>query len=329
MIGENEIIGPNVEEYKGIIGASPEMKKIFETLELIEKCESPVLIEGESGTGKELLAAIIHYNSPRKDNLFVIQNCSTISDELLNAMIFGQEENCFADNISGRRGLLEIADGGTLFLDEIGNIGTGLQEKLLSVLESGTFYREGSAEQQNVNTRIITSTNKGLKKQVDQGLFRKDLFYRINTLHLTMPTLRERKEDIGLLISHFLESHAEIHGVERKNINLDVIELLMSYKWPGNVRELKNVINRMIIISGKSGPIERKHVPKEILSILTKPVSSCVNNSHKLRDALKLLEKKIIEERLKDANWNKTMASVELGISRSSLNNKIVEHNLQ
>jgi DNA-binding NtrC family response regulator len=244
------------EKYKGIIGTSPEMKKVFDKLEVVKNYETPVLINGESGTGKELLAAIIHYNSPRKNNLFVIQSCLAISGTLLGPILFGQEN----------KGLLEIADGGTLFLDEIGDMCLDVQEKLLRVLESGTFYREGDTHQQDVNTRIIVSTNKNLKKLVEQGLFCKDLYSRLNILSLTIPTLRERKEDITILINHFLESYAEIHEVEKKDINQDVIRLLKAYQWPGNVRELKNVVERMIISSGNNKTIECKHAPEEIMN---------------------------------------------------------------
>src|SRR3972149_5450373 len=188
------------EKYKVIIGISPAIKRVFDDLELIERSESPVLIEGESGTGKELIAAAIHYNSPRKDKIFVIQNCSAFSDTLLNSELFGHEKGSFTGAVSEKKGLFEIADKGTLFLDEIGDMNIEIQARLLRILEDGSFYRVGGTEQKKANVRIITATNKPLKELIKQGLFRKDLLYRINTIHPPLPPLKERKEDILLLI---------------------------------------------------------------------------------------------------------------------------------
>lgn len=175
------------EKYKGIIGTSRSMKKIFTLLDLIEESESPVLIEGETGTGKELIAAAIHYNSPRRDKMFVIQNCSAFSDSLLSSELFGHEKGSFTGAISEKKGLFDIADKGTLFLDELGDMNLEAQARLLRVLENGTFCRVGGTEQKKVDIRIIAATNKELSNQIKKGLFRKDLFYRINTFHIDLP----------------------------------------------------------------------------------------------------------------------------------------------
>lgn len=319
------------EKYKGIIGVSSAMKKVFDTLELIERSESPVLVEGESGTGKELIAAAIHYNSPRKNKIFVIQNCSAFSDTLLNSELFGHEKGSFTGAIAEKKGLFEIADKGTLFLDEIGDMNMEIQAKLLRVLEDGSFYRVGGVEQKKSNVRIIAATNKGLSGLVERGLFRKDLFYRINTIHVILPPLRERKEDILLLIDNFLDYYAISCNGGKKELNQAVRELLQAYHWPGNVRELKNLIERLVLMSGTSKTIEVSHIPREILPAGLSPGSHThtVTNHDTLANALKALEKTMVSDALQRAQWNKTHASRELGISRASLNNKIMEFDIQ
>jgi len=317
------------EKYKAIIGNSPIIKEVFDTLELIENYESPVLVEGASGTGKELLSVAIHYNSPRKDGMFVMQNCSAFSDTLLSSELFGHEKGSFTDATSFKKGIFETANGGTLFLDEIGEMDIKAQSKLLRVLEDGTFYRVGGSELKRVDVRVIVATNRDLKKLVEQGLFREDLYYRINTIHIVLPPLRERKEDIKLLVEHFLKTHTEIYNTEKKDISPDAIKKMEAYNWPGNIRELRNLVERLIILSGKNKTIESKHLPAEITT------SSCkkphVGNYRKdliLRDALKFFERDIIEGKLRNFNWNKTTVSMELGISRASLNKKIEEYNI-
>lgn len=317
-------------KHKGIIGVSPAMKKVFDTLEFIERSESPVLIDGESGTGKELLAASVHYNSLRKEKMFVIQNCSAFTDTLLNSELFGHEKGSFTGAVSDKKGLFEIADKGTLFLDEIGDMHISIQAKLLRVLENGSFYRVGGTEQKKVNVRIIAATNKPLKELMEQGLFRKDLFYRINTIHITLPPLRERKEDILPLLDYFLDYFAITRGEAKKQMSPWTRKILQAYNWPGNVRELKNLIERLILFSGTSETIEPQHIPGEIQAEMypgfhthdyAKPA--------KLANALRMLEKNLVGDALKRTQWNKTHASQELGISRASLNNKIAEFDIQ
>lgn len=317
-------------KYKGILGTSPAMKKIFDTLELIENHESSVLIEGESGTGKELLAAAIHYNSPRSDKMFVVQNCSAFSDTLLSSELFGHEKGSFTGAIVEKKGLFEIADGGTLFLDEIGDMDIDIQARLLRVLESGTFYRVGGTEQKQVDVRLIAATNKVLKMQVEKGLFRKDLFYRINTLQIILPPLRERKNDIRLLINHFVETYAESHKEEKKGLNRELIELMVAHDWPGNVRELKNLIERLIIYSGKNKTIEPDILPPEIKDIVSPEIfAGSGNKESKLRDIMETVEKETIGKKLEFSKWNKSITAKELGISRASLNNKIALYNIR
>ncbi len=318
------------ERYKSIIGKSPAMKMIFDRLELIENSENPVLIEGESGTGKELIASAIHYNSFRKDRAFIIQNCSAFSDSLLSTELFGHEKGSFTGAVLEKKGLFEIADGGTLFLDEIGDMSIGVQGRLLRVLENGTFYRVGGTEQKEVDVRIITATNKDLTKQIEEGLFRKDLFYRINALRISVPPLRDRREDILPLFYHFLEYYTNIRNIEKKEINPTLIKLLVNHNWPGNVRELENVVKGLITLSGKSKTIEPEHLPVEVIqAAYLKPSSIDHKGNKKLHGILKSIEKEITEKALQRAYWNKTIASKELGISRASLNRRIARFNIR
>jgi two-component system, NtrC family, response regulator HupR/HoxA len=316
------------EKYKSIIGKSPAIKDIFDTLELIKSAENPVLLEGETGTGKELLAAAIHYNSPRKDEAFIIQNCSAFHDTLLCSELFGHVKGSFTGAVSEKKGLFEIADGGTIFLDEIGDMKMEIQSKLLRILEDGTFYRVGGTEHKKVDVRIIAATNQELKKQVEQGLFRKDLFYRINAITINIPPLRERREDVMPLANFFLEPYAENRNEESKHLSHEVIERLEAYNWPGNIRELKNLIERLVVLSGKNNTIEVNLLPGEMMDVSPGLLAGNNENGTTLRDSLQSLEKKLTGDALKRMKWNKTLASRELGISRASLNNKIARFDI-
>lgn len=318
-------------KYKCIIGNSPAIEKVFEMLDRIEQMESPVLIEGESGTGKELIAAAIHYNSLRRDKVFILQNCSAFSETLLNSELFGHEKGAFTGATHDKKGLFEIADGGTLFLDEIGDMNKDAQARLLRVIENKTFYRVGGVQEKKVDVRIIAATNKELYKQVEQGLFRQDLYYRINTIDIKLPPLRERKEDIPLLVNYFLKSFAELRNEEKKQVSGRVIDIFMAYSWPGNIRELKNQIERLVILCGKGEIIDASLVPQKI-ACASFPLDCSVKGlakGIKLNEAMKSLEKEIIGLELLRSGWNKTVASAVLGISRATLNNKIAEFSLK
>ncbi len=317
------------EKYKSIVGKSPAIKNIFDTLELIENSESPILLQGETGTGKELLAAAIHYNSSRKDKAFIIQNCSAFSDTLLSSELFGHEKGSFTGAVSEKKGLFEIADGGTIFLDEIGEMKMEIQSTLLRILEDGTFYRVGGTAHKKVDVRIIAATNKEVKKQVERGMFRKDLFYRINAITINIPPLRKRKGDVILLANFFLESYAENRNEKCKHLSHEVIERLEAYNWPGNIRELKNMIERLVVLSGKNNTIGVNLLPGEIRGFSQESSTGNNGSGSKLRDALQSIEKKLTRDVLERVKWNKTLASRELGISRASLNSKIERFNIQ
>lgn len=317
-------------KYPCLVGNSQTMEKVFGLLDSIDRIESPVLIEGESGTGKELIAAAVHYNSVRKNKVFVLQNCAAFSETLLNSELFGHEKGAFTGATHGKKGLFEIADSGTLFLDEIGDMNKEAQARLLRVLEDKTFYSVGGVQLKKVDVRVITATNKNLHAQVEQGLFRRDLYYRINVIHLKMPPLRERKEDIPLLADHFLESFAKLHKEEKKELSREVIDMFLAYHWPGNIRELKNLIERLSVLSGKSAIIEKHLIPEEIAR--TTLVVCSANGLAKgmyLRETLKALERDIIRDVLLKSGWNKLLAYNALGISRASLDSKIAEYALK
>jgi len=317
------------EKYQNIVFRSAAMTEVFETVEIIEGTEKTILIEGETGTGKELLAAALHYNSPRKDKVFIIQNCSAFNDALLSSELFGHVKGSFTGAIADKKGLFQIADGGTLFLDEIGDMSMENQSTLLRILENSTYYKLGGTELQRVDVRIIAATNKELYKQVEKGLFRKDLFYRINAIHLTMPPLAKRKDDIIPLLYHFLETHAESHNTAQKEVSQEVIELFEAHDWPGNVRELKNQVERLIILSGSNNKLEAKHLPPQMKgNSITVEHERRRATRNTLKCILKTVERNVTESELNKAKWNKTIASRKLGISRASLNNKIERFNI-
>ena len=236
--------------YHSMIGKSKQMQKIYRLLEKISSSESSVFILGENGTGKELVAKAIHYYSPRRDKMFLAVNCSAFNDNLLDSELFGHVKGAFTGALKDKRGLFEQADGGTLFLDEIGDTSLSMQVKLLRVLQEGTFMPVGGTAPKKCNVRILAATNKNIKKMMADGEFREDLFYRINVINVDLPPLRERNDDVPLLISHFLDKKCQEAGVNDKIISKKAMEKMLDYHWPGNVRELENEVERIFVLSG-------------------------------------------------------------------------------
>ena len=311
-------------KYKSIIGASMAMKTIFKKLDLIENTESPVLITGETGTGKELIATAIHYNSVRKDKAFIIQNCSAFSDTILSSELFGHEKGAFTGAVSDKKGLFEIADGGTLFLDEIGDLSIEVQGKLLRALDNGTFYRVGSTVERAVDVRIITATNKDLSKMVEEGLFRRDLLFRINTLRIKIPPLRERKDDIEPLFFSFLEHYTDKKNIVKKGLNPKLIKILNDHDWTGNIRELRNTVESLVTLSSNSATIEPEHLHFDVTETASKRPSTGDNGEgKKLKCIVSSTDEEMVRIALQKVNWNKTRAAKALGISRASLNRRI------
>jgi len=246
-----------------LIGKSKPMLELYKLLEKVAPTKANVLITGESGTGKELAAQAIHYNSPRAPKHFVAVNCSALTPTLLESELFGHEKGAFTDAKTSRAGRFELAHEGTLFLDEVGEMDPGLQVKLLRVLQERRFERVGGGQSLQVDVRLITATNRDLKQEVELGRFREDLFYRLNVVHLHLPPLREKLDDLPLLAEHFLKTHSEESGLPQRTLARETLRLMFAYHWPGNVRELGNAIERGVVLS--SGPeIRPEDLPEEL-----------------------------------------------------------------
>ncbi len=306
------------ENFHGIIGKSPKMQELFQEISIVSKSDSTVLIEGESGTGKELIAKAIHKLSKRADEPFVAINCSAIPLELFENELFGHEKGAYTGAVGREVGKIELAREGTLFLDEIGELPLYPQAKLLRVLQEKEFYRVGGTELIPANCRFISATNKNLEQLVEEGKFREDLFYRINVVHLRIPPLRERKEDIPLLAKYFLEKFSKIDDKEIYDIDSSAMEILLEYDWPGNVRELENAIERAVVMC-QEDIVKPHHLPPRIQK---KKSSSTLKAEIETTNLLDL-EKKIIHKVLEEVNWNQTKAAEKLGISRKQLRTKM------
>lgn len=308
--------------YEGILGESPVMKKLFATLANVVRNEATVLILGESGTGKELVARAIHREGPRKEKPFVGINCAAIPDNLLESELFGYEKGAFTGAINRRIGKFEQADGGTLFLDEIGDMNLATQAKILRVLEERELVRIGGMHSIKINVRIIAATNKDLMEGVANGSFREDLYYRLNVVPVVMPPLRERREDVPLLIKHFLLKYSEEYGKSVRSVTPQWMETLKSYHWPGNVRELRNIVERMVVLGEKGFNLE-DHIRfnEEAKGAEGRPEKIPL----KFSDAQ---EREKIRTALEKAHWNKTRAAEILEISRKSLYEKMARHGM-
>jgi two-component system NtrC family response regulator len=316
--------------FHNIIGKSKAMQDVFETIRKVAPAAATVLIEGASGTGKELVANALHVNSARKDKPFVAVNCSALAETLLESELFGHEKGAFTGAVSMKKGRFEIADGGTLFLDEVGELSSGLQVKLLRVLQERVIERVGGVKPIPVNIRLVAATNKSLKAEVAKGNYREDLFYRLNVVSITLPPLRERLEDIRPLVLHFIAKYSgeRSTGLPVTRIHRDVERLFYEYDWPGNVRELENVIERAVVLS-----------PEETIQVSDLP-KDFVDNAHStlhmdgipvdagLYDTLALVEKNMIVRALKKANYVQAHAAELLGIGKSGLNQKIKKYDL-
>jgi len=309
----------DVENFHGIIAKSKKMKELFRDIDIVSKSDSTILIEGESGTGKELVAKAIHKLSKRKKNPFIPINCSAIPPELFENELFGHEKGSFTGAVTSEIGKIELAGEGTLFLDEIGEMPQLIQAKLLRVLQEKEYFKIGGTKLLKMKCRVISATNKNLEKMVEEGKFREDLFYRINVVLLKIPPLRERKEDIPLLVEHFLKKFSTQNGKEIHQIDSLAMEKLLDYDFPGNVRELENAIERAVVMC-TGDRIKAEHLPAKILK-------ADKNNEIKTEDNypknLFELEKRIILKTLNEENWNQTRTAQKLGISRKQLRTKM------
>jgi len=309
-------------KFPEIIAKSQAMREIFYIIEMVADSNSNVLITGESGTGKELVARAIHRLSKRKNNPFIVVDCATIPDNLLESELFGYEKGAFTGATERKIGLIELANSGTIFLDEIGDLSLNLQKKLLRFLQEREIQRLGSLNKIKVDVRVIAATNRDLERAVKEGVFREDLYWRLNVVRIHLPPLRERKEDIPLLVQHFVQKFAKENNRPIPTIEPEVLDVLLNYDWPGNVRELANVIERAVILS-TSGVISLKHLPKRILGKESETNNFSLNTLNLLE-----MEKDLIIKALNETGWNQTKAAQLLGISRKQLRTKMKHHGL-
>ncbi|HEX7507810.1 MAG TPA: sigma 54-interacting transcriptional regulator, partial [Polyangia bacterium] len=314
-------------DYRQIVGQSPCMLDLFRLLDRVTDTSLPVVIEGESGTGKELVARAIHFHGPRKERAFVSENCAAIPETLLESALFGHVRGAFTGAEREARGLFAIANGGTLFLDEVAEMSPAMQGKLLRVLQDGEFHRVGGERAEKVDVRVLVATNKNLTDMVESGKFRKDLFYRLSVVRLHLPPLRERSEDIPLLLRHFLEKAAQQAGAAAKALDASALAKLCRYGWPGNVRELENEIARAGAFAGStigipdlSPHIQSGQDPNE--AIRNEP------DSLRLKHRVERLERQLIREAMTRSQGNQTKASALLGLSRFGLQKKLRRYNL-
>jgi len=306
--------------FENIVGKSKKIKEIYEIIEKVAKNDATILISGESGTGKELIARAIHFNSPRRQKPFIPINCAGIPENLLESELFGHEKGAFTDAASQKLGMFELANEGTLFLDEISGLKVDVQANLLRALEEKEIRRLGGTRIIRVDVRIISATNIDLKQAVQEGKFRKDLYYRLNVVPIYLAPLRERREDVPLLIDHFLERYNQIFRKKIEGLTKEAVECLVNYNWPGNIRELKNVIERLVALK-EEGVVTAKDLPFDIF------IKSSIGNSFQgeggLKEANKDFQRQYIEIILERVGGNKAKAARILGIHRNALFNKM------
>jgi len=307
------------------IGQNESLLKILKILEKVSKTDSTVLVTGESGTGKELVARAIHSNSSRKNDPFVVINCGAIPGELLESELFGHEKGAFTGATKSRSGRFEVADGGTVFLDEIGDMSPDLQVKLLRVLQEKCFEKVGSTRSIHVDVRIISATNKDLPVSIKKGLFREDLFYRLNVIPIKMPPLRNRKSDIPILADHFQEILARRLGSEKKEFSREALDLLIQYRWPGNVRELENIMERLAVLAeGKViMPGDLPAMVSESSCDQQQSVSDFMNSGMGFNESVEQYQRSLILYALEKTGWVKAKAAALLKLNRTTLVEKL------
>ncbi len=328
---ENRMLKSDAQErfnLQGIIGSSPAMRKVFTLLDKVMETTTSVLIQGETGTGKELIARVIHYNSPLKDKPFVAENCGALNENLLESELFGHVKGAFTGAIADKKGLFELANGGTVFLDEVGDMSPAMQVKLLRVLQEGQLRPVGGSEQIKVDVRFIASTNQNIEEQVRKGNFREDLFYRISVFPITLPPLREKKEDIPLLADHFLKQFARKLKMPAAKLTPRALRLLSRYDWPGNVRELENEAERALTMAGRKSEIGEKYLSEKIRPISEKNIAKN-RNKGTLKEITERIERQIVLETLQNTRGNRSGAARLLGLTRQGLLNKIARYKIK
>ncbi|HXP15621.1 MAG TPA: sigma-54 dependent transcriptional regulator [Terriglobales bacterium] len=314
--------------FENIVGKSEPMLKIFDLVAQVAPSRSTILLQGESGTGKELIAKAIHLNSPRRDRAFVPVNTGSMPPDLLESTLFGHVKGAFTSAIASKKGLFEIADRGTLFLDEIGTMSMDTQSKILRVLQDRKFMHLGGVHEIQADVRIIAATNVDLKQLVREGRFRDDLFYRLNVITVDLPPLRQRREDIPLLVDFFLARYSEENERPRRRMTPEGLRPLLSYSWPGNVRELENVIERAVVLS--SGQDVGADLLPDVIVGRGTPVPMMEHRGDaSLFDIVEDCERHIILDMLEKCNWNQTEAAERFHVPLSTLNQKIKRLNIE
>lgn len=318
--------------FDSIVGQSPELQNVLSLVERVADSDSTVLITGESGTGKELIAKAIHYNSPRANKAFIPINCGAIPGELLESELFGHIKGAFTGAIANRTGRFELAHGGTLFLDEIGELSLNLQVKLLRVLQERRFEPVGSAKTLEADVRVIAATNIDLVKAVQKGLFREDLFYRLNVIPISMPPLRSRKDDIPLLLHHFVQHFNQTKNRRLDGFSEEAIQILSQHAWPGNIRELENLVERLAILKG-SGKIEPRDLPEHFQTLHWQETSTeaqdLPTDGLDFNSAVDAYENALILQALERTGWNRNQAAALLRLNRTTLVEKIKKKGLR
>ena len=314
--------------FRNIVGKSEAMLRILDLVTQVAPSRSTILIQGESGTGKELIAKAIHMNSPRKDRPFVPVNAGSTPADLLESTLFGHVKGAFTSAVTSKKGLFEIADRGTLFLDEIGTMSLETQAKILRVLQDRKFMHLGGVQEIQVDVRVIAATNVDLRRLVKEGRFREDLFYRLNVITLELPPLRKRREDISLLVEHFLQKFCAENGQPPKQFSTEALRPLLDYDWPGNVRELENVVERAVVLSS-GAMIGPDLLPPSLTGRDSTARVFDASPDASLFDIVEGCERRIIVSMLERCNWNQTEAADRFHIPLSTLNQKIKRLNIE
>ncbi len=319
---ENEILRQKIHKKYEIIGNSEAITRLTEQITIAAPTNGWILIGGENGTGKELVARSIHRKSLRADNPFVEVNCAAIPEELIESELFGYEKGAFTGAVSQKKGKFDMANGGTIFLDEIADMGLKTQAKILRILQEQEFERVGGTRRIHIDVRVIAATNRDLRKEIELGNFREDLYYRLNVIPLEVPSLRDRKVDIPLLVLHFLKEFSAENGLEEKEISNEALEMFTEYAWPGNIRELKNVIERLVIMT-RARVIRKEDIPVPINREPETGEKNCLFDTDSLKAARDGFEKQFIEEKLRGFGDNVSKTAQAIGIERSHLHRKI------
>ena len=318
----------NQHSFLDIISKNKEMRRLFEMLEIISESDTTILLEGESGTGKELFAKAIHSLSHRKKGPMITVNCGALPDTLLESELFGYKAGAFTDAKKDKPGRLALAENGTLFLDEIGDISQLLQVRLLRVLQDKVYEPLGATKSEKANVRIVSATNKNLERMVKKGLFRDDLYYRINVVKLVLPPLRNRKEDIPLLIEKFVNKYSKLSGKEIHGLSPEAMSTLMAYNFPGNIRELENIIEYATVVC-KNSLIRIKNLPENLLRAPDSKNNTVTKETSERVFSIETMEKNIILATLRKNNWNRKATAAQMGIHPSTLWRKIKRLNLK